>query len=194
MAGPEQGESEMPAEPSAAKEQPHGMGRRIVGWVMPAAGVLILGSTAWVGWRTYQAYSHLQNAAADVSRLQDDVRNVAAIDQTATAATIEHRQAESAGARSAVDDRVFRAATAVPWIGPNLEAVREVTVTVDSLGTDVMPSLAQVARTVSPVRPRPPAWRDRSGSERAGPRRRCNTPTGRSTPRARGWPGSTGRT
>ena len=96
------------------------------------------------------AHSHLQTAAADVSRLQDDVRNVAAIDQTATAATIEHLQAESAGARSAVDDRVFRAATAVPWIGPNLEAVREVTVTVDSLATEVMPSLAQVAGTVSP--------------------------------------------
>ena len=96
MADPEHGESETPAEPGAAKEQPHGMGRRIVGWVMLAAGVLILGSTAWVGWRTDQAYSHLQNAATDVSRLQDDVRNVAAIDQTATAATIEHVQAESA--------------------------------------------------------------------------------------------------
>ena len=82
MADPEHGESETPAQPGAAKEQPHGMGRRVVGWVMPAAGVLILGSTASVGWRTYQAYSHLQNAATDVSRLQDDVRNVAAIDQT----------------------------------------------------------------------------------------------------------------
>ena len=83
MADPEHGESETPAQPGAAKEQPHGMGRRVVGWVMLAAGVLILGSTAWFCWRSYQAYSHLQNAATDVSRLQDDVRNVAAIDQTA---------------------------------------------------------------------------------------------------------------
>jgi hypothetical protein len=193
MAGPEQGESETPAEPGAAKEQPHGMRRRVVGWVMLAAGVLILGSTAWVGWRTYQAYSHLQNAATDVSRLQDDVRNVAAIGQTATAATIEPA-AESAGARSAIDEQVFRAATAVPWIGPNLEAVREVTVTVDSLATEVMPSLAQVARTVSPS-----ALAPRHGAIELAPIEQglggvAARRPGRSTPRARGWPGSTGRT
>ena len=32
-----------------------GGARRIGAWVMLVAGILILGGTAWVGWRTYQA-------------------------------------------------------------------------------------------------------------------------------------------
>ncbi|HZM65425.1 MAG TPA: hypothetical protein VFC16_03885, partial [Nakamurella sp.] len=85
-----------------------GRGRQIGAWVMLVAGILILGGTAWVGWRTYQAYSHLKNASAAVSQLQDQLKDVSAIDSVATAATVTHLQSESADARAAVDDPVYR--------------------------------------------------------------------------------------
>src|SRR5664279_680541 len=129
---------------------PTGKGRRVVSWTMLVAGVLILGGTAWVGWRTYQAYSHLKNASAAVSQLQDQLKDVAAIDSAATAATVAHLQSESADAHAAVDDPVYRAATVLPWLGPNLGAIREVSVTVDGLSTDVMPSLVDLAGTLRP--------------------------------------------
>jgi len=127
-----------------------GRGRQIGAWVMLVAGILILGGTAWVGWRTYQAYSHLKNASAAVSQLQDQLEDVAAIDSAATAATVAHLQSESADAHAAVDDPVYRAATVLPWLGPNLGAIREVTLTVNGLSTDVMPSLVDLAGTLRP--------------------------------------------
>ena len=142
------GADDSPADSGTA--EPSGRGRRIGSWVMLVAGVLILGGTAWVGWRTYQAYSHLKNASAAVSDLQDELKDVSAIDAAATASTVAHLQSESADARSAVEDPVYRAATVLPWLGPNLDAIREVTVTVDGLSTDVMPSLVDLAGTLRP--------------------------------------------
>src|SRR5664279_1867594 len=91
------------ASDAAADGAPSGTGRRIGAWVMLVAGILILGGTAWVGWRTYQAYSHLKNASAAVSELQDQLKDVSAIDPAAAAA-VAHLQSESANARAAVDD------------------------------------------------------------------------------------------
>ncbi len=124
---------------------------RVVAWGMIVAGVVILAASAWLGWRSYQAYTHLNNASADVSRLEGELKSVGAVAIPATAATVAHLQEESAAARSAVDDPVFRAATVLPWLGPNLDAVRQVTVTVDTLATEVMPSLVGVAGTVQPA-------------------------------------------
>ena len=61
-------------------------------------------------------------------------------------------KSEASAARSAVDDPIFRAATHVPFVGPNLSAIREVSLTVDSLATSVMPSLVDVANTLQPAR------------------------------------------
>ncbi len=143
-----------PAEPTDGDVQPSrrrtGGGARIAAWAMIIAGVLILVGTAWVGWRSYQAYTHLNNASADVSRLQSELEAIGTDFAPATAATIEHLQQESAAARSAVDDPVFRAATFLPWLGPNLGAVRQVTVVVDDMAVDVMPSLADLAQVMQP--------------------------------------------
>lgn len=119
---------------------------------MLIAGAVILLSTAWVGWRTYQAYRDLQSAAAQVSALQqqfDDVARLGPAD--ARQPIIASLQADAASARSAVDDPVFRLATGVPWVGPNLDAIRQVSLTVDSLSTDVIPSLDDVAQTLDPA-------------------------------------------
>src|SRR5664279_1703151 len=112
----------------------------------------ILAGTAWVGWRSYQAYTHLTNAAADMSALQDQLKDIiTTTDPTTTTATVNHLQTEASAARSAVDDPIYRAATATPVIGANLDAIRQVTLTVNSLATDVMPSLTDIAQTMQPA-------------------------------------------
>src|SRR4029077_10263433 len=110
----------------------------------------VLAGSAWVGWRTYEAYNHLETASSDVTRLQDQLRDITTADPNATAGVVGDMQAEAAAARSAVDDPIYRVATGLPVVGPNLAAIREVTVTVDSLAGDVMPSLVEIARTLQP--------------------------------------------
>ncbi len=124
--------------------------RRNVGFVLLGIGGLILFAGAWVTWRTYQAYSHLQVASDQVSQLQAEIKDVTSIDLKATDETVANLQAESAKAQSAVSDPFYRAATVLPWVGPNLHAISEVTATVDSLSIDVVPSLVQIAKTLNP--------------------------------------------
>ena len=125
--------------------------RRVLGFVMLGAGALVLAAMAWVGWRTYQAYTHLQAAATEVGVLQDQLQDITALDDEATAATVDRLRQEAATARSATRDPVFRLATAVPLIGPNLEGIGEVATVVDGLSTTVMPSLVQIATTLDPA-------------------------------------------
>ncbi|HEY4992576.1 MAG TPA: DUF4012 domain-containing protein, partial [Nakamurella sp.] len=138
-----------PARPGVTAN-PTSSKRRIIGWSLLAAGVLVLVASAWVGWRTYQAYTHLQTASADVSQLQDEVKDITTVDPNATAQTVAGLQAEAAAARSAVDDPIYGVAAGLPFVGPNLGAIRDVTVTVDSLAMNVMPSLVDIANTLQP--------------------------------------------
>src|SRR4029077_7387861 len=84
------------------------------------------------------------------TRLQDQLRDITTADPNATAGVVGDMQAEAAAARAAVDDPIYRVGTGLPVVGPNLAAIREVTVTVDSLAGDVMPSLVEIARTLHP--------------------------------------------
>ena len=112
--------------------------------------MLLIAGAAWVGWSTYQAYVHLQAASTGVTTLQDQLTDITAVDPALTAETVTRLQAEAADAHAAVDDPVYRAASVLPFVGPNLEAVDQVTSTVDALARDVMPSLVDVATTLQP--------------------------------------------
>ncbi len=149
VSAPDDHQDERAADAAASRQR--GPVAGVLSWAMIVAGIAILVGFSWLGWRSYQAYTHLTNASADVSRLQDELRSVATADPSATTATMAHLQEESAAARSAVDDPVFRAATSLPWLGPNLAAVRQVTVSVDTLATEVLPSLVEVARSLRPA-------------------------------------------
>src|SRR5664279_257448 len=124
--------------------------RRTTRAVLLGAGAVVLLGILWVTFRTYQAYSHLQNAAAAVSTLQDEVRDITKADPAATSETVDELQAETDSAVSAVNDPFYRVATVIPFVGTNLDAIRQVTLTVDSLAQNVMPSLAQIASTLQP--------------------------------------------
>ncbi len=125
--------------------------RTVISWVMLGAGALVLLATGWVALRGYQAYSHLQSASAKVSQLQKELADIPSVDPAATKDTLVELQDETASARNAVDDPLFRSATVLPFLGPNLDTVREVTLTVDELATGVMPSLVDVATTLRPA-------------------------------------------
>ena len=124
--------------------------RRTTRAVLLGAGGVVLLGILWVTLRTYQAYSHLQNAAAAVSTLQDEVRDITKADPIAASRTVDDLQSETDSAVSAVNDPFYRAATVIPFVGSNLDAIREVTLTVDSLAQNVMPSLVQIATTLQP--------------------------------------------
>ena len=131
--------------------------RRIAGRVMIGIGAVLLAALFWVGWRGYQAYRNLQTASAQVAQLQKQLTDITRADPAATAETVSHLQNAAGAARSAVDDPVYRAASLIPFLGPNLGAIREVAVTVDSLATDVMPSMVEVARALQPAELAPTA-------------------------------------
>ena len=122
----------------------------MIGWSLLTASVLVIAGAAWVGWRTYEAYVHLQAASAGVTTLQGQLTDITAVDPGLTAETVDRLQAEAAEAHAAVDDPVYRLASVVPFIGPNLKAVDQVTTTVDGLARNVMPSLVDVATTLQP--------------------------------------------
>lgn len=142
---PDRSEGRPANDPAASRRRP------ILAWVMLGAGAVILLSTAWVGWRTYQAYRDLQSAAAQVGALQQQFADPARLGPAdRRQSIIDGLQADAASARAAVDDPVFRLATGVPFVGNNLDAVRQVALTVDSLSTDVIPALDGVARSLDP--------------------------------------------
>lgn len=127
--------------------------RRVVLRIVLGAAALTLVCAAWVGWRTYQAYSHLQTAATAMSNVQSQLRDIASSDEPAStiASVVGNLQQDAAQARSAVDDPIFRAATRLPWIGQSLAAIGQVAHTVDALATDALPALVSAVTTLRPA-------------------------------------------
>jgi len=113
-----------------------------------ALGLIILVAGGWVVWRAYQAYQHLQSAASLVSLIQDEVKDVASVDAGAVRDLVGDLQKQAAAGRSAVSDPVYGLAEHLPWVGPNLGAVRAMAVTIDGLAQDTVPSLVDIAQVV----------------------------------------------
>ena len=117
-------------------------GRRV--WVLALVGlaIVVLGALAWVGVRGYLAYHELSqiqplgaSLQAEISAgdLQNAGRQTAAIEQHSLAA------AELTG------DPVWRAVELIPFLGPNLEAVRTISASAAALATDVVTPLVAVS-------------------------------------------------
>lgn len=122
--------------------------RRGLAIAMLVVGAILLLGTLWVGWRAYQAYSHLAAARTVVSDMTSELRTggLDALPQLESGAT--KLADETAAAHSAVDDPAYRLATLLPWLGDNLGAVRDVAVTMDGIAQAAhtgLPSLAPIA-------------------------------------------------
>lgn len=125
-------------------------GRRWLGRGILAVGILLLLSVAWVSFRTFHAYRHLNAAAEQVSALQQQVKNLDAIDITKTTAAVNVLRSEAGDAVSATSDPLYRLAAHLPWAGPNLRAITDIASTVDGLATTTAPSLVKVAEIAQP--------------------------------------------
>jgi len=75
--------------------------RKIIGRTVLGVGVLILLIAGWVGWRTFQAYRALNQAADQVSALQGSLHGVADIDVPAARASVALLQDSTATATPA---------------------------------------------------------------------------------------------
>ncbi len=110
-------------------------------------GLLIVAvlSAIWVGVRGAIAYSHLQQARADLSAV------VADLDDTAS---VENRiQSAGAHARTAgemTSDPVWSMAERLPWIGPQLHAVGTISAVAAELDATVLAPLSDIAARFSP--------------------------------------------
>ncbi len=120
--------------------------RRITGLTTAAVGVLVLVFAGWVAWRAYQAYQHLQSSAALVSQIESKVEDVTAVDAASVRNLVGELQDQASAGRGAVSDPLYGLASHLPWIGPNLAAVRSMAVTVDELAQDTVPSLLDIAK------------------------------------------------
>ena len=150
---------------------------RLRTWRLPVArwailvGILLVLLVGWVGWRTYQAYGHLQAAEVRLAELQTELRDVSTGGSAEGAArSAAAVQDEAAAARSAVDDPLYRAAALLPIVGPNLTAVGQVARTVDSLAAEVVPPLIDVTAMLRPAQLMPKDGQiDLGAVEAAGP-------------------------
>ncbi|WP_243399663.1 DUF4012 domain-containing protein [Arthrobacter glacialis] len=104
-------------------------------WIAAGFGAALFalvlgGSAAWLG---FQAGVIRDNLQATTELLPQLKKQLTAGDDTGAAATVESLAGHTASAKSAGTDPLWKAAGALPWIGPNFVAATTVSVTADDL-------------------------------------------------------------
>lgn len=121
--------------------------RRIVWGLIIAAAFVVL-AAAWVGFRLWQAYGHLQNTASLVQTLEQNLKDG---DSPAAHDTLAKLQTEAGAAHSEAHDFLWTTAEYIPAIGANLQAVRVIADSIDTLSWQTLPPLVQVASSLDPA-------------------------------------------
>lgn len=122
-------------------------GRKATGWIVTGVLILSVAAAGWVGYRALNAKNSLEAAQALVGTVKDQAgaMDLAGIAQS-SALLSEHTR----DAYAQTHDPVWRVAEFVPVLGRNLTAVREMSEVVDSIATDTVAPLAEVAGGLSP--------------------------------------------
>ncbi|MBC7724927.1 MAG: DUF4012 domain-containing protein [Burkholderiaceae bacterium] len=106
--------------------------------------VALVAATVWVGARSLLAKNELE---ATVPLAEKVKAALIAGDQSATGASIVELANHARAASALTSDPIYAIAQSVPFVGPNLTAFRQVTVTIDHIiGTGLLP-LASLAVT-----------------------------------------------
>lgn len=93
--------------------------------------ILVLGGTgAWLGIKASVIKDNLQSTTELLPQLK---KQLTANDRTGAASTVAELSRHTTAAKSAGTNPVWKAASALPWIGPNLSAATTVTVTADDV-------------------------------------------------------------
>ncbi|NHW47395.1 DUF4012 domain-containing protein [Paenarthrobacter sp. MSM-2-10-13] len=103
---------------------------KIIGIFTAAAAIVLLGAAAWMSSIATTINSELQSATRLVPNLK---AQIAANDAEGAAQTVEDLIRHTGAARDAADDPVWTAATAVPWLGPNVQTATEVARSADDV-------------------------------------------------------------
>lgn len=110
-------------------------------------GVFIvgLGCAVWIGLRGASAVQHLRSAQATVGSATTEVADPAgAIERLGEAAP------DTSAARALTGDPVWRGAEILPWIGPQLAAVRTLAASVDDAASTAVLPLRAAAAVLAP--------------------------------------------
>src|SRR5690606_35113315 len=118
-------------------------------WLLAVAGfvlLVLLGVGLWVGWKGSVAYVGLRDAQTSASKARDAVGKGDAHEASRQLLAMT----DSLGrAREATQDSVWTAASSVPWIGPNPDAVTSLTAALDDLARDGVSPVIDVATVVA---------------------------------------------
>ncbi|WP_157970457.1 DUF4012 domain-containing protein [Nakamurella deserti] len=119
---------------------------------MAFAGLVLVLCGGWVAFRSWQAYSALTDARATIAADFDlDTATLLEGGSASLRPAVTTLQEQASRARDAVDDPVFRLATALPFVGADLSAVRTIATTVDDMATQVLPPLVDLTRLADPA-------------------------------------------
>lgn len=113
--------------------------RRRVWLVVVGVLVLLLVLGGWLAWRGYQAYDALTRAESVATSVQGAISGA---DLEAVEAALPELRAATDQAVAATSDPVWRAAGALPWLGPNVRAVTDVSTALDLLVDGVLDPLS----------------------------------------------------
>ena len=130
------------AAPAHVPGRPDGRRRRAgraAARVVAVVAVALLLAGGWLAFRAWQAVSALQDARALVADV--DVDAAAVGDGTVD---LDRLRASTSAAAAATSDPVWRAAEVVPWAGDQLEAVRVVSTSLDTLVADALPAVTDL--------------------------------------------------
>ena len=106
---------------------------------------VVLAAATWVGARAVLAKGELESAIPLASKIQGQIVNG---DGAAAEITAAELGSHSANAARLTSDPVWRAFEVVPFLGPNLVAVRQVSAVVAGVARDAVLPLARVAGAV----------------------------------------------
>jgi hypothetical protein len=97
--------------------------------------------------RGLQAKGHLLRAADAVSQLEREAKDGDVAAQRVTLARLQH---DTAAARSETSDPVWRAVSAIPFVGRNGRAIRTLATAVDDLARQALPALVNASASIDP--------------------------------------------
>lgn len=122
--------------------------RRAVLLLVGLVLVVLLAAAAWLAMDALTVRDELTTAEDLVGTLQDEVL---AGDVDSARRTLASLQDHAAAAHDASRGPHWSLAGALPWAGPNVRAVREVSDVVQDLSTDVLPGVIDASTLVDPA-------------------------------------------
>lgn len=127
--------------------------------VLLGSGVVVLVLFALCGWLGYTAYSAYSNLTAAKDHASAARAALLAGNSERASAQSADAVRTSSDAASATGSPIWRAASAIPFVGSPLRTVSEITEVVDGLATDVLAPAVEVGTALDPKRLRTPDGR-----------------------------------